>query len=248
MVLYSIMKRVFLPSIAVAVVIYFLSGCSLFQRPVVSVPTEEGPYGCERPTDVVLSPTELELVSLEIGPFTLGKMDYKNKPQVFELITKASRDDLIREYLACIALNRGDVDKNDPEQVDYLKRMLFIMGSDMSDEQKMKWLDDHPFPAAPSLTKTEKLFLAMGYQSMHHQLPDEETVLIIQRYFDELDTMPSEPRIVLSMTSHQSLIAQGLIEDSPIKQGETYSKINFSIKITPKGEKVFLYLVRNGKL
>lgn len=242
------MKRVFLTSIVVVVAVCFFSGCSLLQGSVVPVPTEEGPYGCKRPTDVVLNPKELEIVSVEIGPFTLGKMDYKNKPQVFELITKASRHDLIREYLVCVALNRGDVDKNDPAQVDYLKRMLFIMGSEMSDEQKMIWLKENPFPTALSLTKIEKLFLAIGYQSMHGHLPDAETALVIQRYFDELDKMPSEPRIAIVTASHQSLIAKGLIEDSPIKQGESYGKITFSVKITPKGEEVFLYLFKNRNL
>lgn len=242
------MKRLFLSSIAVVITISLLFGCSLFQRSAVPVPTEKGGPECKRPTDLVLNHNELELVGLEIGPFTLGKLDYKNKPEVFELITKASKESEHRLYLLCIAMDQGIVDKDDPVQVNYFMDKLFIMGSDMSYEQKIKWLDEHPFPAIVSFTKTEKLFLAMGYQSMHGSLPDGETASVIQRYYDELNTMPASPRITLSMTSHQSLIAQGLIEDSPIKQGETAGKINFSIKITPKGEEVFLYLVKNRKI
>ena len=93
------MKRVFLLSTVVVVAINLFFGCSLGKRPITSAPTEEGPYGCKRPTDVALNPNELEIATVDIGKFTLGKIDYKSSPELVQIITKASRDQLIEDYL-----------------------------------------------------------------------------------------------------------------------------------------------------
>ncbi len=97
---------------------------------------------------------------------------------------------------------------------------------------------------ATTLTRTEKAWLAFGFQSKHKGVPKE--AVVVQNYLNELGELPDSTSATLYTTAHQSLAAKGLIKDLPLKPGKSNSEITFTIEITNNGEKVFHYLVRNN--
>jgi hypothetical protein len=122
-----------------------LLGCSLITPPAQPIPFEKDQYGCDRPTQgVVLNKNELETAGLKIGDFALGNLEYKSHPELIEIMTKASGDSLVIEYLVCVAIKRGDVKNTD--QRDYLRRMLHFMTSKPTSEEIMRWQKENQFP------------------------------------------------------------------------------------------------------
>ncbi|HLA00152.1 MAG TPA: hypothetical protein VJZ24_00780 [Thermodesulfovibrionales bacterium] len=211
----------FLLSTVVVVAINLFFGCSLGKRPITSAPTEEGPYGCKRPTDVALNPNELEIATVDIGKFTLGKIDYKSSPELVQIITKASRDQLIEDYLICIAKNRGDV--NTPEQVDYLRRFLSFMRSDPSPEQIMKWQQENPFPEE---NIKEKARLLLRNENRVRQLEPKE----LGSGMMELSELPYGVYFFtdsISIRSQEKII----IDRQPIGERQLKNDINLQIDI-----------------
>ena len=48
----------------------------------------------------MLNKNQLELAALNVGRFSLGKLDYKSQPDLVEVMTKASADLLVVDYLS----------------------------------------------------------------------------------------------------------------------------------------------------
>lgn len=124
-----------------------LSGCPFFTPPAQPVPPGIDRLGCERPSQsVALNKHQLEVAGLNIGKFALGKVDYRSQPELVKLITDASTDLLVVDYLVCVAKNRKDIDPNDPEQVHHIRIFLAFMQSKPTADQILEWQRRNPLP------------------------------------------------------------------------------------------------------
>ncbi|MDR4470730.1 MAG: hypothetical protein MRJ68_20935 [Nitrospira sp.] len=115
-------------------------------------------YGCVIPSQaVVLNRTELTASTI-FGEFVNGKLDYKDRPELVELVSKASKDALAVDYLVCIANKRGDVTTQ--EQKDHLlKRLDFMRGvPPPTPAQIAQWQERNPFP--PPIETAMRMLIA----------------------------------------------------------------------------------------
>lgn len=143
--------------------VFSVEGCSTPYRdlPVVEI----GPYGCAIPSQsIVLNRTELTVASKVFGEFASGLLDYKHRPELIELISKASNDSVVVDYLLCNANKRGDVTTQ--EQRDHLgKRLDFMRGvPPPTSAQIAQWQEKNPFP--PQLDPTIRMLLANQEQRL----------------------------------------------------------------------------------
>jgi len=76
------MKRISKCSISAIIAILVLSGCLTLEKSSAPAPIQKySTNECERPADVVLKQSDLDMTGIEIarnemGKFTLGKLDY----------------------------------------------------------------------------------------------------------------------------------------------------------------------------
>lgn len=144
------MKRISLSAISLIVAFWVLSGCLPFERSIAPVPIQKDSTNeCERPTDVVLKQSDLDMKGIEIarnemGKFTLGELNYKSHPEVVELLANASREILIVRYLVCDAIKQGFIDKNNSKQVNYMYTKFAIMQESL--DKLIEWEKENPFP------------------------------------------------------------------------------------------------------
>lgn len=95
---------------------------------------------------VTLNKNELDIAGATIGDFAHGQLDYKSQPELVTIMSDASKDSLMVDYLVCVASRRGDVTTQ--EQRDHLRSKLdFMRGAPPpTPAQITKWQADHPFP------------------------------------------------------------------------------------------------------
>ena len=87
----------------------------------------------------------------------MGKVDFKAKPELRELMTKAANDLTVVQYLKCVAIKRGDIDKDSAEQKDYVETKFYFMRSNPTPEQIIMWQKDNPFPGKSDNEKARKI-------------------------------------------------------------------------------------------
>ena len=154
--MYSLTSRLSFFFLSVSLISPVL-GCSLFTPPIQEIePVEVG--GCDRPiSHVGLNNNEIELAGLNVGNFALGKVDFKAKPELRELMTKAANDLSMVQYLKCVAIKRGEIDKDSMEQKDYIETKFYFMRSNPTPEQIILWQKENPFPSKADNVKTKKI-------------------------------------------------------------------------------------------
>ena len=124
-------------SVAVAVVVIFglVAAFLLFRNPlrILEAPTT----GCVRPPSAIaLSNRDLELAALTMSSVSVGRFRAVDNQNVVKLLTDASADNLITDYLICVAIQRGDVEAGNTAQIDYLRRFWAFMQSKPSPTPK----------------------------------------------------------------------------------------------------------------
>jgi hypothetical protein len=135
----------YLPSTLYFGFIVSLFGCSLLKPPVEYPGPSKDPFNCNRPAQIaVLNKQELELAGTGVGEFVLGQIDYKSQPELKEVMTRASSDLLVVDYLVCVAKARGDV--TSAEQVAYVRLFFSFLQSKPTADQIIKWREQNPFP------------------------------------------------------------------------------------------------------
>jgi len=105
---------------------------------------------------VGINNNEVELAGLNVGDFALGKIDFKAKPELRELMTKAASDLTLVQYLKCVAVARGEIDKDSLEQKDHIENKFYFMRSNPTPEQILQWQRDNPFPGKTDSVKAKK--------------------------------------------------------------------------------------------
>ena len=128
-------------------VIAFSSACSLNQPVAEQVPTQYDKWDCTiPPTVVALNQQGLNIEAISIMAVAVGKIDYRSTPELQVLLEKHSSNSMVAEYLSCGAIARGEVDKNNPEQVYHLKKFLHFMGSGPKPDEVSNWHRENPLP------------------------------------------------------------------------------------------------------
>lgn len=96
--------------------------------------------------DVGLSESEFDLAGLNIGDVAVGKLKVTNKPQLFQVLSASAKNAQVVDYLICVAGARGEVDKTDARQIDYLRRMLAYLQLNPTPADFERWQANNPFP------------------------------------------------------------------------------------------------------
>lgn len=123
-----------------------LAACSLARPPVEPLALQKDRWGCEMPPQVVaLTKQGINLEGLHLGDVALGKIDYQSDPDMRVLVEKHSLNSIVGQYLLCNAMERGEIDKNNHTQVDYLRRFLHFMGSGPNPDQIRAWPKENLF-------------------------------------------------------------------------------------------------------
>lgn len=188
------------------------TGCSLFKPPIQDIPPVTDGVGCDRPSSHVgLNHNEVEIAGLNVGDFALGKVDFKAKPELRELMTKAANDLTVVQYLKCVAIKRGDIDKDSAEQKDYVETKFYFMRSNPTPEQIIMWQKDNPFPGKSDNEKARKI----------SQLEQDIRQHISQGYYADA----LKESIALVSIDDKSALAQKLKGIAHFKLGEFGSAI-----------------------
>jgi len=127
-------------------------GILLFIQPLINGCTVGIKYpeivpGCFLPPDVFKKyGVDLEIASANIGDFTIGKIDVNYKPDLIKVLSDLSRDQLVVDYLVCVAEHRGEI--QNAEQAMYLRNKLQFMQSKPppTADDILKYEKEHPFP------------------------------------------------------------------------------------------------------
>jgi len=107
----------------------------------------DGP--CARPSSLfATSDRSVELATLGVGQVSLGKFHVEQKPEVFEALQASSRDAQATEYLICMAIQRGDVQQGNVEQIGHLRSFLSFMQTSPTSDQLAAWQKDNPTPVS----------------------------------------------------------------------------------------------------
>lgn len=99
-----------------------------------------------RPKDSSVDERSFELAGLSLGKVALGKLEIVKKPKILGALSVVARNSLVTEYLICVAIERGDVERGNTIQVDYLRRMLQFLATGPNAEEFDRWQRDNPFP------------------------------------------------------------------------------------------------------
>lgn len=135
--------------LALYLTIAFLYGCSATHPPVEPLPPQYDKWGCLMPPQVVaLNNQGLNIEAISFRDFAIGKVDYKSTPDLRTLLEKEAVNSLVAEYLLCNAKARGDIDKNNQEQIQYLRNFFHFIESRPTPDQISDYPKQHPFPAS----------------------------------------------------------------------------------------------------
>lgn len=127
----------------------FLYGCSASHPPVESIPPQYDKWGCQMPAQVIaLNSQGFNLEAISFKDFAIGKMDYRSNPDLRILLEKEAQNSLVAEYLLCSAKARGDIDKSNSEQIQYLRNFFHFIQSRPTPDQISDYPKQHPFPVS----------------------------------------------------------------------------------------------------
>jgi len=141
----------------------FIYGCSAAHGPVEPITPQYDKWGCSIPAQVIaLNNQGFNLESLSIREFAIGKVDYKSNPDLRLLLEKEATNSLVAEYLLCNAKGRGDIDKNKPEQIQYLRNFFHFIQSGPTPDQISDYPKQHSFPVSSPGVKTSKTSLSIS--------------------------------------------------------------------------------------
>jgi hypothetical protein len=133
----------------------FFYGCSASHPPAENIPTQYDKWDCLMPPQVIaLNNQGLNLEAISFRDFAIGKIDYKSNPDLRTLLEKEAVNSLVAEYLLCNAKARGDIDKNKPEQIQYLRNFFHFIESRPTPDQISNYPKQHPFPVSFAPTET----------------------------------------------------------------------------------------------
>jgi len=74
------------------------------------------------------------------------ELHLRSERGLLEVQSSASNNSLVAECLVRVAKRERDIDPNDPEQVDYLRRFQHLLQRDPTTDQIIKWQQENPFP------------------------------------------------------------------------------------------------------
>jgi hypothetical protein len=135
--------------LAIVVIIGLVAILLFFRGPQRTAEISAG--DCVRPEFATgLSDRELELAAVSISSVSVGRFHASGKERVVKLLTDAASDNLIVEYLTCVAIRRGDIEKGNSDQIDYLRRFWSFMQSKPSPEQVEVWQRHNTMPPSKS--------------------------------------------------------------------------------------------------
>ncbi len=130
--------------------------CSLGHPPAEPLQSQADQWGCLMPPAVIsLNRQGLILEGPSVKELAVGKADYRSSPELKVLVEQDALNSAVSEYLVCGAVARGEVDKNDPDQIDYLRRFLHFMSSGPTPEQITVWQRENRVPTLPVKRKEQ---------------------------------------------------------------------------------------------
>lgn len=97
---------------------------------------------------IALNSQGFNLEAISFKDFAIGKMDYRSNPDLRILLEKDAQNSLVAEYLLCSAKARGDIDKSNSEQIQYLRNFFHFIESRPTPDQISDYPKQHPFPAS----------------------------------------------------------------------------------------------------
>ena len=74
------------------------------------------------------------------------ELNLKSERSLAEVLSRASNNSLVAECLVRVAKRERDIDPNDPDQVDYMRRFQHFLQRDPTTDQIIKWQQENPFP------------------------------------------------------------------------------------------------------
>lgn len=74
------------------------------------------------------------------------ELNLRSERSLAEVLSRASNNSLVAECLVRVAKREKDIDPNDPEQVDYMRRFQHFLQRDPTTDQIIKWQQENPFP------------------------------------------------------------------------------------------------------
>lgn len=126
--------------VAVVVISYWI-----FQPPAPVIDPMAQACG-SRPAEVPISDRQFDLAGVNVGKVAVGSLQISAKPEILSALSAASKNTLVVDYLICVAAARGDIEKGDGEQSNYLRQMLLFFQTKPTADQFSKWQTEHPFP------------------------------------------------------------------------------------------------------
>ncbi|MER3424981.1 MAG: hypothetical protein C4293_18890 [Nitrospiraceae bacterium] len=78
------------------------------------------------------------------------ELNLRSERSIVEVLSRASNNSLVAECLVRVAKRERDIDPNDPEQVDYIRRFQHLLQRDPTTDQIIKWQQENPFPKKKS--------------------------------------------------------------------------------------------------
>ncbi len=124
----------------------------------------------------VLNKQRLNMVGANFFKFSIGQVDYNSQPELVELMTETARNQLLVNYLICESERRKEIDRNNSEQVDYVRRFWGFMISNPTPDQIMKWQEQHPFPKGKM--KDARLMLRSEHNVIALRVQDNDSELM----------------------------------------------------------------------
>lgn len=98
------------------------------------------------PVDAVVVEKQFKVSGVNLEKFAIGDIQIWSKPEVFQALSTASRSLQVSEYLICAAEQRGEINPDDAQQLNYYRVMFLFMQTGPSSAEFQKWQKEHPFP------------------------------------------------------------------------------------------------------
>jgi len=140
-------------------------------------------------------------MDLEVGVPNVGGAHLKteDRSKQIELVSKAARDDEMRDYLVCLAQHR---DGASPEYVSWLQQYLGFMATQPSSDACDMWAQKHPAPPKASTRSHSEMWrVREEYEAMMRTgglLAGRQDMLIAEMYHHSkglLDGIAMEPPV-----------------------------------------------------
>lgn len=100
----------------------------------------------QRPIDATVDERSFELSGINLGDVAFGNLEIIKKSEVIGALSTAARSAIVAEYLICVVIERGDVERGNSHQINYIRFMLQFFTTGPTSEQLIRWQRDHPIP------------------------------------------------------------------------------------------------------